>query len=526
MKKIYSLLLATALLFSMTACGGGDTTSTDGTAKTENDIIAQEIADSYKDKNLEKINDGKPVTIRVHLSDIMPTLSETATEEQPDVFNSTRILQKAFELLYPNVTIEWARTVDTSSTDNFLQYMTTQLKSNTAPDIVFAWGTSFASRNWFYDFNEVLDQPNPYVDGNTKWRDQFPSYIFSAWQVSDAKNRVLGIPLSLAPGTPSAIYYNKDLLSQKNITVPRTWEELFKACEVLNKDGNVAYSPWGSPGAGNRKISTTLWDIQFSLGPFYAAKQADKLDYNHDGIQSQEEVLRASYDGHYNLSSNPYMQDMWKQIKRKYTTMLQEGYENADYSSKWLLGKLAFDEDGLWRFPEENSNTDRNFDFGVAPLPAVDVDTTSFVNKLEFTEKGPYRPAPSTTYNIVAPSVEAHGGDGVLDACVKFLQFLTQPDNNNMIISEQKGKSMSFLTGAKVPAQLTEYFDQPFPKVPQFSIPGGFTNEGSAKLSALAELWVKGQLSDKEFYTQFDAEFKKDIDNYIKDMGIDISTWK
>ncbi|HHV51116.1 MAG TPA: extracellular solute-binding protein [Clostridiales bacterium] len=528
--RILSLISCCLMLFALVSCGKtegkSDTGSKDSDNLSELDKVAREIADSYAGFDLPKINDGKPVTIKVHLGDIIPTLSEIPTAEQPDVFNSTEILRRAFMMLFPNVTVEWARTVDTSSSDAFLQYITTQLNSGTAPDIVSAWGASFAYRGWYYDFTEVLEKPNPFVKDNKRWRDQFPEYVFATWQVSDAKDRVVAIPVSLAAGTSTALYYNKELFSKLSINAPKTWEDLFTACKTLLGNGYISFSPWGGPGSGNRKISTTLWDVQFSLGPYYAAKQKDKLDYNGDGIQSQSELFRAAYEGHYFVSTNDYVWDMWKQVKRKYTTCLEKGYENSDYETKWLLGKVGILEDGLWRYPSELSNTDRQFEFGIIPPPAIDTDSTEFVDKLEYTESGPYRPVPRASFNIIKDSAMAHGGEGNIQACVAFLQFLTQPDNNNMIINEEKGKSISIIKGSKVPPQLTEYFKQPFPKTPSFSWPGGFTNAGAEKMSKILELWVKDQISDSEFKKQFDDEFKKDIMEFVQLMQIDTSQYK
>ena len=523
MKRLISLILSGTLLLSLCGCANSGVGSINDTEKSETVLAAEQIAKKYLEMDLEKINDGKDITISVHLGDIMPTLSETPTEEQPEVFNSTRILADAFQMIYPNVTIEWARTVDTSSTDGFLQYMTSRISSGTAPDIVSAWGSTFASRGWYYDFNEVLDEPNRFIEENEKWKDQIPEYLFNAWQVSDGLDRVVAMPLSLAAGTSTAIYYNSDLLTSLNLEVPTKWSELFTVGKALSDAGYVPYSPWGAPGSGNRKVSTTLWDVQYSLGPYYSAALGEKVDYNGDGMQSMSESFRASYEGHYFISDNDYAKDLWKQVKAKYTECLEEGYENTDYESKWLIGKVGLLEDGLWRLPSELSNTERQFEFSIAPPVAIDRDSSSYVGDLVYTEKGPYHPEPRGTYNIVMPSVEAHGGDGCLEACVAFLQFLMVPENNEMIISEMGGKAIGFLEESKVPQQLVEYFNQPFPKTPNYSWPSGFTSEGSAKMSAILELWVKGQITDNEFYKQFDAEFVKDIEDYAKQMNIDTS---
>lgn len=520
-KRVLSTFLLIVLIISMGACSKDKKMI----STNETDQVAQQIADQYKAFELPQINKGNPITIKVNLDALMPTLSETPTAEQPEVFNSTQILKKAFELIYPNVKVEWARTVDTSSGENFLQYMNVQLASKTAPDITFAWGSSFASHNWFYDYNEILDKPNPFIAGSKSWREQFPDYLFSSWTLTDAKDRVLAIPLTLAPGTATALYYNKDIFSSLKIDPPKTWEDLFSDSKILADKGYVSFSPWGGPGSGNRKVSTNIWDVQFSLGPFYAEKQKELFDYNNDGNQSQSEVFRAAYEGHYLVGSNDYAQDLWNQVKRKYKECLQEGFENSDYESKWVLGKVGLLEDGLWRFPSELSNTDRKFSFGVIPPPAIDKNSSKFVNDLQFTEKGPYHPTSGQTFNIVMPSVEAHGGEGCLEACIAFLQFLTVPENNEMIILEGKGKSIGFQKSQKIPPELNDYFSQPFPKVPNYFWPGGFTNAGNESMSRILESWVKDQISDNEFYEKFDSEFKKDIIEYAQELDIDTKGW-
>ena len=526
LKRLISFGLVLILTAGLFVGCGKETAPIGFDSNDEIDVAAKEISDKYADYDLPEINGGKDVTIKVFLNSINPTISTEPTPEQPDVFNSTEILRRAFQFIYPNVKIEWVRTVDASSGESLLQYLTTQINSNTAPDLMYASGASFSDRGWFYDYNEVLDEPNPFVEGNKKWRDQIPEYLFNHWSVSDVNNRVLGMPLSCSPGTATGLYYNKNIFDELKIELPKTWEQLFTVTDALKKAGYVAFVPWGGPGSGNRKPSTLVWDVQMSLGPFFAAAQKEKIDYDHDGYQSQEEKLRAAYEGYFFVENNPYAQELWYQVKRKYNNCMEAGYQNTDYESKWLLGNVGILEDGLWRYPSEMSNTERTFDFGVVPPPAVDNDTTDLVGKLEYTEVGPSNPPPYETYNILLPSVESHGGNGVLEACIAFMQFLMVPDNNNMIVLEQKGKTIGFLEGSIIPQELQSYLNQQFPKIPSFEWPGGFTSSGCEKLGIVFEMWVNDQISTEKFYNDFDEEFKKDIDDYINDMQIDVSGWK
>lgn len=491
--------------------------------KDEFDLAAEQLAAAVEKP--EEINGGEPVTIRVHLNSLMPSLNAEPTAEQPDVFNSTRIIEKAFKILHPNVTIEWQRNVDTSSAENLLQYLTTQLRSNTAPDLLFAWGSSLSNEGWYYDFTDAMNQPNPYLKDNAKWRDQFPDYVFNSWQVSDCNNRIVSVPMTLAPGTSTALYVNKAIVEETGVELPRTWEELFTATETIRDKGYIGFAPWGEAGSGNRLVTIKVWDIQFSLAPFFMEKVKERFDYNGDGAQDQNEKMRAAYEGRYLLTENEYAREIYRQVKRKYTDCMEPGYENTDYNSKWIVGKLAFQEDGLWRYPKEMSKTNRKFEFDIIPPVAVSTDTTDLVNELQYTEKGPSRPAVSESFNILLPSAEAHGGEPVIEACTRLLQFMSVPEVNELFITELAGAGISFLAGSKVPQQLTAYFEKSFPITPPYEWYSGYNNASVERLSKILELWVKGSLSDEEFYSQFDAEMKKDIEEYVAMMQVDTTGW-
>lgn len=523
--RVVSFLILFCMIFVLSGCNNPENTNANSNAqsnsKNQFDITAANLVAKYKNMKLPKINDGKPITIRVDLQSLNPSLSQVPTAEQPTVFNSTRIIEKEFKLLYPNVTIQWERKVDTSSAEALMQYLTVQLNANLAPDIVFAWGTSVNDQNWFYDFGNDLNKPNPFVNGNEKWRDQFPDYFFYSWVVSDYLNRVLSIPITVTSGTSTALYCNNDVFSKANASFPKTWEQLFTSGNAIRNAGFDTFGLW----SGNKIVTTGLWDVQFNLGPYYAAAHKELFDYNGDGSQEQNEVLRASYEGHY-LLKNDYAQNMWQQVKRKYSQLLSKGYQSIDYNQEWFLDKLGIIEDGLWRYPDEMSNTSRDFNFSVIPPPSISNDTTNFVNKLEYTEKGPYHPRPGISFNILLPSAKAHGGQPVIDACVSFLQFLLEPDNNNLIIADCKGSALGFLKGSKIPQELKTYFNQPFPITPQYGWPDGFTSEGKDKMSKILQQWIQNNISDQDFYNQFDAAFEADIQNYINSLKVDTSGWK
>ena len=64
----------------------------------------------------------------------------------------------------------------------------------------------------------------------------------------------------------------------------------------------------------------------------------------------------------------------------------------------------------------------------------------------------------------------------VLDAAVKFLKFLTTPENISALVLEQ-GSDIGAVKGADVPPILTDWISQPFAVTPKTNWPGAFTDE-------------------------------------------------
>ena len=73
----------------------------------------------------------------------------------------------------PNVDIEWYRFPAGSQ---FAEWLLARMTAQDAPDIYWAntedlW--PHINKGWALDFTPYMNQPNPYVAGNTSWKDQF-----------------------------------------------------------------------------------------------------------------------------------------------------------------------------------------------------------------------------------------------------------------------------------------------------------------------------------------------------------------
>jgi hypothetical protein len=138
------------------------------------------------------------------------------------------------------------------------------------------------------------------------------------------------------------------------------------------------------------------------------------------------------------------------------------------------------------------------------------------------TERGPYQPAPDLQLNIMKAAVE--NDPDMLEAAVKFLKFMTTPENNSAMILEM-GSDIGAVIGADVPPLLIDWLNQPFAIVPKTSWPGAFTAEYNVDLNKNLQMWVSGQLKDDEFYAIVNNLQQKGADAYIESAGVDTSGW-
>ena len=517
MKKLYkylALLSSFILFFNLTACGNqqpdkeNNSTNSATAGKLTEDIVTA-AEDSFTEE----------VTLLIDFHGWNPTINDTPTPENPNVFNSPARIAEAFMKLYPNVKIEWARTKPIGSEEEAAQWFTTQLNANTAPAIIYTWGTKFQSRGWYLDLDEYLDQPNPFIEGNEKWRDIFPEYLWKNTNVLGGNQKVLALPVTLYPGPATGYYYNKEAFLKAGITqCPATYEELVEDVNKLKALGYHGIAP--HPYFKNNDLDQ--WIFGFITAPSVCNYIMDKADYDRNGSVDSAELARGVLEGIYNPSQHDYARELYDQIKRYYTEVLEPGWESIDYEDLWNKGEVAFYEDGLWRLTSENNNTARKFDYGIFPEVMMTRDTTEFSSEISYTENGPYQPDPDLSLNIMKDTVKDN--PAMLKAAILFLQFLTTPENVTMLVQEN-GSTIGAVKGSEPPAQLSEWLNQPFPIVPKATWPKGFTGEYDSSVNKTFESWVKNELDDETFYREINELQVKGAKDYIKSMQIDTEGW-
>ncbi len=459
------------------------------------------------------------VRLIVDLHGYTPSTSRTPTAEDPEVFNSTYYIAEAFMKENPDIEIVWARTKPVGGMDSEVaQWFTTQIAGGTVPAISFSWGTRYQDRDWYLPLDEYLDNEWEYEGDYETWRDVFRDYLWDSNSVVNARGEVVAVPVTVYPGASTGYFYNKSAFEKAGVeAVPTTWKEFITATEKLEAAGYIGVAPW-------LYFDTTTtfdaWVFQSVMSPAYAGALMNLIDYDGDGIMTSAEQVRACLEGVFSCKQD-YTKDLYTNLKYYYTNMLETGWASIDYNAQWLNGTVGIREEGLWAIPDENSNVVRNFEYGVFVAPPVSTDSSPYVNEVEYSD-GPYQPGPDLSLNIMKAAVE--GKPEVLDAAVRFLKYLTRPENVSLICIENAGV-LGAVKGTGHSNLIDEFIHQKFPILPNASWPAGFTDEYGDQLNRRFEQWVNGRLTDETFYAAVDEIQRNGALDFARNMGLNMTDW-
>ena len=144
---------------------------------------------------------------------------------KPDVEQINVILQN-FTEKYPHIVIKF----DPTSPSDYNDVIEAQLESGTAPDLFYLRSFSYSKKL----FNAGYLSP---LNGIAEIKESFPQQMLEAW--STPEGTVYGVPLM---AVSHGIYYNASFFKEKNITIPKTWEELLDTAEQIKQQGRVPFA--------------------------------------------------------------------------------------------------------------------------------------------------------------------------------------------------------------------------------------------------------------------------------------------
>lgn len=296
--------------------------------------------------------------------------------------------------------------------------ITSMLSAGTAPDMLMQVGTVVnddIGTGWYADLTEYLEQPNPYEEGNTAWKDIYGTASIAASKASDGKNYYVCLDK-----IPVGMVYNMDLLAQAGITeVPQTYSEFLACLEALQKTkdaGRITAEVFMHGG---------LWQESY-LGTSVYGSKVEEWDEDDTGVVSAYELVKAYKEGKWTLDDE-YFREFLRLCYEK-AKYYPDNYLSYDTAYNFARGNLAVTDavGNVMRTLTRNAR----FNVEVAGYPVLDTEASAMGGYT--TVRG--SAGLSSAYWVTNSAINK--GQEAVDACVDFLMFLTASDNNARLVND------------------------------------------------------------------------------------------
>lgn len=368
-KRGIAVLLMLAMVLSLAACGGqgGDKKTADPTAAPAE---GQETTQAPKDET-DNLASGEPVTIKIFSNLPDRTTGQGLLEQQ---------LMDAYVKENSNVTFELETLQDEAYKTKFTAYTS----SNNLPDLLSVWGQPafidpVINSGYLAELN-----PDDYKDDK---------FVAGSMDGFSKDGKLYGLPRNT---DMQVIFYNKQIFADNGLSVPKTMDEFYNICDVLNAEG---ISPCSMAGQDK-------WPIACMYTDFVMKSTGDKTIIPtavSTGDFSNPSLLKAA-------------QEMKALIDKK---LFQTSFLSADYGAARNLfaqGKAAMFYMGSW-------------EMSMASDEAIDEAVRSQVGafSMPVTNGSPADPADLAAWNGGGYSVSANSQ--VKEETIKFMNYMFKPEN-------------------------------------------------------------------------------------------------
>lgn len=399
-KKLLSVLLATAMVVSMTACSSstGKTTESESTDSATTSTTT-ETADATAETADATVDD---VTIRVFSNLADRTTGQGFVEQT--LFDN-------YMAENPNITIQVETLDDEAYKTKFKAYAS----GSDMPDLVNAWGQpSF--------LNEIIDA-GLLAELNIE---DYADYGFINGSLDGFSKD--GKLYGLARNTDvMGFYYNKAIFEKNGWSVPTTYDELIELTGKMKEAGLI---PCSMDGSDKWPLSIYLNDLMQKIDP-----------------ASKAQILTSIEKG--DFSSPVYTQACELLQKAVDAGMFQSGFETTDYGTAKNLftnSQAAMFYMGSWEMSmasDEAVAQEVRDNIGVFMMPTVDGGKGNVTDIAAWNGGG---------YAVTANSA-------VKEEAIKLLNYMFLPENwsklcweNGICMSAQDYSA--YLTGDETPVQL------------------------------------------------------------------------
>jgi len=320
-KRVVSVFcLSLCLIFIISACGGGDSGTTDAGADTGAGTSDQSVSEPA---NTDTPADPTAETVEI---------SVVHQSGYADYFDDLVIAQMAVE--FPHII------VNATYNNEAYALIAQQMAAGAGPDIIQSGGTNmlmaYAKTGHVRVINDFADQYG--------WWDAFSDWTWRPVMLGD---ELYGLPGKL---DTELVFYNKELFAEHGLSIPKNWDELISLCESIQALDILPIAF----GSNDYKSANGWWGtliVSSTVNP-------TKL----------ESVLRGDV---------PWTSPEPTQAFEKFKYIFDQEFINNNYTAITIdsatqlfgTGLAAMKMEGTWILPNLTGDLAPQFDWGAFPMP-------------------------------------------------------------------------------------------------------------------------------------------------------------
>jgi hypothetical protein len=456
-----------------------------------------------------------PGKIKLIVNAYVPTDWTERSSEHPTVTNAPRVLAEKWKDKEPNVEIEWMKYTGSPTGEAgdtyYGSWLTALVSAGNEPDIISPLHEIPIQKGYCLPIDDYLKLPTPYAPQFQSWYDGFYPVTMKSLIFGDGHTYCAPVQQKLS-GFEVGLMCNMDWFNKLGLKPPTSWTEQMEVSKAL-KDAGSGWSPW-PPEAKEGNI----WALGLQLLPSFFQDLSDKLDLNSDGFVSADEALAAFRAGDLNVMTAKY-KNAWQEQKRAGSYWM-DGWATADLEVMWRNGQVGYRQTGGWEFTAQKSDPMIKFERVLVPPPhVVKADLPDANDPPKWTNGDGKIPdeiftainGPDTAIMSVTKK------RGTTDAAIKWLQWLTEPQNCAFLVNENE-EQLPCAKGAPLGPLWTELLSNKMPlyktQIAWWGEGLQFDNTDFNEVRKIFVAWMTGQMDDETFFKRQQEEMAAGADRY------------